>query len=145
MKRTLAVITVLVLVSGFAIGKGRGRMGAVKTGLTSRDEQNYPGAGWVVLNTNSEGIVKANVHLQGATPGDTYAIFIVVGSRWEGVDGSITIQENGKGAGIAVDDLTMDEIMAGEIDVRVAVHPESGNSSTGYTSAVVTLPVKPLD
>jgi len=134
----------LVAWAGYSVAKGPGgNMGSEKVLLTPR--AGATGEGWAVVVTDDEGIVKANVHLDGAPAEEEYAIFIVIGSNWQGVDGTIATNWKGKGAGLASQAIPENQISDdGTIAVRVAVRPDPIDPSMmGWTSDTVTLPVKP--
>ena len=81
----------------------------------------------------------------GAPASETYAIFIVVGSDWQGVDGSITTEENGKGAGYAEQMIPESQILEDNtINVKIVVRPEPGTSEDGWASQIVNIPVKTI-
>jgi len=132
-------------------GRGAGR-GAMKVMLAPRaanpDEDS---SGWAVLNTTSEGTVKANVHIDGATPGDEHAVILVVEGVWD-EDNTLTIGANGKGVGYDEEDIPLElydadgfPLPPGTVTVRLAVRPEDKGSDYGWTSPTVELPLKVLD
>ena len=159
MKRVIVVMAMLTLVAGLILTPqlagakgGGGPKGSVKVMLTPRaDNPDGESSGWAVLNTTSEGIVKANVHIEGASPGDTHAVILVVNGIWD-EDNTLTIGANGKGVGYDEEDIPAglyDEdgfpLPPGTVEVRLAVRPEDAGGTTGWTSATVKLPLKVLD
>jgi len=118
-------------------------MGARKVILTPR--AGATGEGWAVVVSTDEGIVKANVHLDGAPAEQEYAIFIVIGAIWQGVDGTILTNWKGKGAGYAEQMIPENQIGEdGMISVRVAVRPDPYDlTMRGWSSETIVLPVKP--
>ena len=132
-------------------GNGNGK-GAVRVDLWPRsDNPDQDSSGWAVLNTTSEGYVKANVHIDGATPGDEHAVILVVEGVWD-EDNFLTIKKNGKGVGADLEMVPMalyDDagfpLPPGTVTVRLAVRPAAGSSAQGWTSDEVELPLKVLD
>jgi len=126
--------------------------GAVKVMLAPRaDNPDQDSSGWAVLNTTCEGIVKANVHIEGATPGDTHAVILVVEGEWD-EDSTLTIGDNGKGVG-SDEEMVPEEmydvdgvpVPPGTVTVKLVVRPEGAGGTTGWASAVVELPLKVLE
>ena len=138
------VLCAVVAWAGYSVAKGPGgNMGAEKVALMPRT--GATGEGWAVLVTDDEGIVKANVHLDGAPADEEYAIFIVIGTNWQGVDGTIATNWKGRGAGLASQMIPENQIGEdGTIAVRLAVRPDPVDPSMmGWSSGTVVLPVKP--
>lgn len=139
----------LTMVSAVDAGKGNGKAkGSTRVELAPRDA-NLTGSGWAILNTTCEGIVKANVHMDGAPAGEEYVVILVVEGNWD-EDSTLTIGMNGKGVGSDVEDVPLDNygpdgVPIDTVTVKLVVRPAGGDGSTGWASASVELPLKTLD
>ena len=149
----MAVVALMGMLAAPALSKGNGKAkGSVRVDLTPRSANpDHDSSGWVVLNTTSDGIVKANVHIEGATPDTELAVILVVEGTWD-EDNFMTIGNNGRGVGSDSEEIPLSlygpdgvPLPPGTVTVRLAVRPAAGSSADVWTSATVELPLKTLD
>ena len=107
MRNLLVCLAAVLLVFGslaLTADAGPGK-GAVKTDLRERTDPgdtygSGPVAGWVILNTNAEGMLIVTAKLTDEMPETDFTIWVVVDGTWLAEDlGSMTTNRNCKGVG----------------------------------------------
>ena len=106
MRNLLVCVAAAALVFGslaLLADAGQGK-GAVKTDLRLRTapEDTYgsgPVAGWVILNTNAEGMLIVTAKLMDDMPDMDFAVWVVVNGRWLAADLG-TLSTNGRCRGV---------------------------------------------
>jgi len=160
MKKFMTIVLAMSLVAMFAVDaqakwkqkhrnkirKGRGAVKAVLQELQEGDDPTGLGsgdaAGFVVLNTNDEGVLIVNVKVKRGAADAAFDVTVTI-------DGIPTIAgqlaTNKKGKGAAHFKLDVSGAYPGEsIEVQVAVLPAEAGETLGYTTAAQTVPLKPL-
>jgi len=149
MKKAIALCLVMLVAGGFAIaGNGNG-MGAVKTGLYERDGTEGPAdpgsgawSGFVVLNTDCEGMLWANVVVKGLDEG-TYDVYIKTSGPTSGVlVGTVTVNKKGKGQAQFSQDVGVADEKGDTVAVQVVVKQGDSGAILGAATATVDVPLK---
>ena len=147
MRKLLALSLVVLFVGGFAFAGRGGGMGAVKTDLFARgggDDPNGPGSGdWVglvVLNTDCEGMLSANVVVKGLSEG-TYDVYLKIDRRGFLV-GTIDVNAKGKGQVQVSKAVGVAQEMGETVEVQVVVKAGPGGALVGSATKTEDVPLK---
>lgn len=126
----------------------RGRNGAVKTGLYERqtgDDPAGPGSGdwvgFVVLNTDCEGMLCANVVVKGLPEG-TYDVYLKINGPAPGVAATIDVNAKGKGQVRVSKAVGLAEEKGETIAVQVVVKTGLGGAIVGSATDTEDVPLK---
>jgi len=148
-KVMVAMLVLAVAATGVAIARNgpQARMGAVKTGLYAREDGDDPNAagsgdwvGFVVLNTDCEGWLKANVVVKGLGEG-TYDVYLKVDGVGVKV-GTIDVGMYGKGEVKVGKEVGTAEEKGETIAVQVVVKQGAGGDIVGSATATEDVPLK---
>lgn len=137
-----------ILVGSASISLARGpSMGAVKTGLYERqdgDDPTGPGSGklvgFAVVNTNCEGVLAANVVVNGLSEG-THDVYLKVNGRGHLV-GTITVSKKERGQARVMWNVGIADEKGDMITVQVVVKQGAGGAVVGAATATVDLALK---
>lgn len=155
MKRLAIICTVVGLIIALSVPALADGLGAVKTALRERtDPQDRygsgPEVGWVIANTDAEGLLIVNAHLDAGEPDTSFTVWVVINGMWMEEDlGELATNAMGKGnANLKLELAKYVPEAYGEdtIDVRVVVdnwYP--GDTPTpyiGYATSEVKVSLK---
>ena len=157
MKRKIfSVLFALVLVLSFSLvtaapvmaAKGPS-LGAVKLPLFEREpgyDSEAPGtgdqAGWAIANTNADGTLIVETHLDNGAPSMTFFVFVKINGTWLEADvGQLTTNRQGKGNAHAELNIADYPSSTGTVDVQVVVRV-GPPYLPGYASAYTLVPLK---
>jgi len=122
-------------------------MGAVKTGLYDRqegDDPTGPGSGkcvgFPVVNTNCEGVLSANVVVNGLSEG-THDVYLKVNGSGVNV-GTITVSKTGRGQAQVMKNVGIAAEKGETITVQVVVKTGPGGAIVGAATATVDVALK---
>jgi len=134
MRRALWVVVAVLAVSPFVFG---GRNGATKTPVMDGETQ----VGWAILNTDCEGFLVVNVHLDDGLAEEAFTVRVnggIVGS----------LETNRKGKGNFYTEIDLPDDVGEVIDVRVTLvaiipgGPDDPTAVVRYRTDLVSVPVK---
>jgi len=158
MKRTrfvvfCALLTISLL--GYSFAKGPKAKGAVKTDLRERTGPNDrygsgPEAGWAIANTNADGLLIVNAHLDSGEPDMEFTVWVVVNGTWLEVDlGTLNTNKQGKGNShleLTLSDYLPEGYSEDTVSVRVVVDNWYPGSTPepyiGYATSEVNVALK---
>lgn len=157
MKKIIILGLVLLMVVVFAttvlFAIEQEGIGAVKLVLNEREPGNPKGGagtgpeiGWAIVNTNDDGELIVQVHLDEGAPGKLFGVYIKVNgeAHWPTPDVQLTTNSKGKGNAHVILNLT-DEYKpyTGEtINVQVVALLLPENSFVGYATDTEPVPLK---
>ncbi len=152
MKRLIALSLVVLIAGGFAMAGNGSGMGAVKTGLYERVGGEAPGApgapgngdwvGFVVANTDCEGMLWVNVVVKGLAEG-TYDVYVKTAGPYSGaILGQIKVNAKGKGQLQVSKEVGLAEEKGETIPVQVVVKTGAGDAIVGAATATEDVPLK---
>ena len=155
-RRFLSVLLILILAFSFSLvtavpaGAAKGpSLGAVKLPLFEREQgydSNDPGtgdqAGWAIANTNADGMLIVETHLDSGAPSTAFFVFVKINGTWLQADvGQLTTNRKGKGNAHAELNMADYPSSTGTIDVQVVVRV-GPPYLPGYASAHTSVPLK---
>jgi hypothetical protein len=146
----ICLAAVVLCVAGIALAKG-----AVKTDLRERTGPNDqygsgPEAGWAIANTNADGLLIVNAHLDSGEPYMEFTVWVVVNDTWLKVDlGTLTTNKQGKGNShleLTLSDYLPEGYSEDTVSVRVVVDNWYPGSTPlpyiGYATSEVNVALK---
>lgn len=150
MLKKIAVLSLIVAVAaGVAVAGRGGGMGAVKTGLYARvggegpaDPGSGDWVGFVVLNTDCEGVLSANVVAKGLDEG-AYDVYVKTSGPYSGqLLGTLHVNARGNGAVQVSTDVGTAEERGETVPVQVVVKTGSAAAIVGAATATEDVSLK---
>ena len=156
-RKVFSILLVLVLVLSFSlvmaapVAAAKGPpLGAVKLVLFERETDYDPNdegtgdqAGWAIANTNADGTLIVETHLDNGEPDTTFFVFVKINKKWLQADvGELTTNRQGKGNAHLELDIADYTSNSSTIDVQVVVRVGPPSYLPGYASAHTSVPLK---
>lgn len=150
MLKKIAVLSLIVAVAaGVAVAGRGGGMGAVKTGLYARvggegpaDPGSGDWVGFVVLNTDCEGVLWANVVVKGLEEGE-YDVYVKTSGPFSGhLLDTVCVNAQGNGAVQVSTEVGTAEARDETVPVQVVVKVGDGGDIVGAATATEDVPLK---
>ena len=148
---SIALVLVLSLMAAPVYARSENAKGAVKLIINERvsgdpDDQagSGPESGWAVVNTNADGMINIEVHMDNAEAEASFNVIPKINGDWvSGGVGQLTTNIKGKGNFHVQLDLSDYPASTGTtVDVQIVVKPVGTSAVVGHASAIVAVPLK---
>jgi hypothetical protein len=102
-----------------------------------------PESGWAVVNTNANGMINIEVHMDNAEAEESFNVIPKINDDWvTGGVGQLTTNIKGKGNFHVQLDLSDYPPSTNTVDVQIVVKPVGTSAVVGYASAITEIPLK---